>query len=85
MCPMCAQKTYDTAKALPDGVKVCPRCWKRAQGRKTMTFEEYRRLCMCNSSKVPKVVEMGGTAREWTGIGVIEIGPATGKEVLITP
>lgn len=81
---MCAGKTRESFKKLKDGALVCPRCFRHSQGRKTMTFHELQRLCMCNSSKVP-VVEIGGLRRKWVGIGLIEDGPAEGNEVLITP
>jgi len=84
---MCAQNIEIGKKRakLKDGTEVCEKCGERAKGRKTMTFDEYRRLCICNSNKVPQHVEIGGQRKWWTGIGVVDLGPAEGNEVLITP
>lgn len=55
----------------------------RKKRRRRMKFETYQRLCICNSEKLPEYVEIDGRRMEWVGIGVIDVGPAHGDEVLI--
>lgn len=85
-CPMCAMGIRKEAEVseLKNGTKVCATCAARAKGRKTMTFEKFKRLCIVNSPKVP-LAEIGGTRRRWVGFGLVEEGPAEGNEVVITP
>lgn len=85
-CPMCARIVRESTAigVLEDETQVCNQCWTRTRGRKTMSFGEFKRLCAVNSNKVP-VVEIGGRRNRWMGFGVCDDGPATGKEVLITP
>lgn len=42
---------------------------------KTITRSELARLSFCNSAKLPPVVNVEGRAREWVGIGWIDMGP----------
>ncbi len=50
---------------------------------KTMTWKKFQRLCICNSSKIPKLVNIDGRRMRWVGFGVVDEGPATGEEVKI--
>ncbi len=50
---------------------------------KTMTWKKFQRLCICNSSKIPEVVNIGGRRMRWVGIGCLDEGPAKGDEVKI--
>jgi hypothetical protein len=40
---------------------------------KTITRSELHRLSFCNSKKIPKVCVIEGVAKEWVGIGWIEL------------
>lgn len=51
--------------------------------RKTISIGTLARLSFCNSRKMPQVVNDGGRRKEWVGIGWIDVGPATGREVLV--
>lgn len=51
--------------------------------RRTIAFSELKRLSFCHSKKLPAVVELGGKRRRWGGIGWVEEGKPTGKEVLV--
>lgn len=51
--------------------------------RRTMTDSEARRLFICNSMKAPTYIEVQGRRFWWTGIGLVDLGPAKGDEVLI--
>jgi hypothetical protein len=48
-----------------------------------MKFSELQQLSFCNSKKCPAAVEMNGKRHEWVGIGWVEAGKPTGREVLI--
>ena len=80
---MCAKVGCDVS-VLADGTKVCPKCWHKARGRKTMSWGEFQRLCVVNSDKIP-MAEIGGQRKRWVGFGLVDEGPAEGNEVLITP
>jgi len=83
-CPMCGKRTTLSPHILENRSKICPRCFDRTRKRRTMSWSEFQRLCVVNSPKVP-VAEIGGRRKKWVGIGLFDEGPATGKEVLITP
>jgi hypothetical protein len=51
--------------------------------RKTITFDEFKRLEFCNSAKLPLTIEHDGRRQHWVGIGWIDQGPARGDEVLV--
>ncbi len=51
--------------------------------RKTMNLSELTRLCVVNSDKIPKRVEINGRRMHWVGIGMVDEGPAEGNEVVI--
>lgn len=51
--------------------------------QKTITFSELKRLSFCNSKKLPKTVNMFGKRWHWVGVGWVDEGKATGKEVKI--
>ena len=51
---------------------------------KTMEFQEWQRLSFCNSKKLPKIVVINGTRREWVGIGWVDLKtPAEPGDVVI--
>lgn len=56
---------------------------RRKRKRKTISRAELERLSVCNSSKIPPVVEKDGKQYMWMGVYWIENGRATGKEVLV--
>ena len=46
--------------------------------KKTITFSELKRLCVCNSDKLTgQSYSYGGKNYRWVGIGMVEEGPAT--------
>lgn len=51
--------------------------------RKTMDFQELRRLEFCNSKRLPLFIEINGSRLLWVGIGWVNEGKAQGDEVLI--
>lgn len=52
--------------------------------QQTITRSELARLAFCNSDKLPHIVAMPKMRRmEWVGIGWIDVGPATGTEVVL--
>lgn len=51
--------------------------------RRTIQADELRRLAFCNSKKLPQVVEWEGRRRQWVGIGWVDEGKPTGREVLV--
>lgn len=50
---------------------------------KTIKFAELQRMSFCNSPKMPQAVNINGERLEWVGIGWINVGAATGKEVVV--
>ena len=50
---------------------------------KTITKSELGRLAFCNSSKLPRAVNINGTRYEWVGIGWINTGKPNGKETKV--
>lgn len=52
--------------------------------RRSMTWKKFHALCFVNSRRIPKYVEIDGRRKEWVGIGVVDLGPADGSEVLVT-
>lgn len=45
--------------------------------KKTITFSEFKRLCVCNSEELRKnTYSYGGKNHRWVGIGMVEEGPA---------
>ena len=64
---------------------------KKKVRRKKMTFSELKRLTFANSDKLmdkatgkSKLFQMGDRRKQWEGIGMVDVGPADGTEVLIT-
>jgi len=51
--------------------------------RRTITRDELQRLSICNSRKLPRIVNDEGTRYEWVGIGWINKGKATGREIKV--
>jgi len=49
--------------------------------KKTITFAELKRLSFCNSKRLPKAVNVNGVRKEWVGIGWVDVGKPTGREV----
>ena len=43
--------------------------------KKTIKRTELMRMAFCNSSKLPRKVNIDGRAKQWVGIGWIDIGP----------
>jgi hypothetical protein len=56
---------------------------KQAKKRKTIKFSKLKRLCFCNSKKIPDFIEIGGRRKEWCGFGWIDLQNATGTETLV--
>ena len=50
--------------------------------RKTIEYQEFRRLCVCNSDKIP-IVSIAGQRKRWVGIGLTDEGPEKGDEVVV--
>lgn len=50
---------------------------------RTMKLSEVSILAFCNSKKLPLFVNFGGKRKQWVGIGWIDAGPLTGREVVI--
>ena len=66
----------DVAASTKELQKRCPDCRARMNvRRKTITREELTRLAFCNSTRLPRKVNVDGRLREWVGIGWIDIGP----------
>ena len=61
----------------------CARCTRHRRKPKTIKFAELKRLSLCNSPKLPSVVNALGRRMEWVGIGWIDAGKATGREVKV--
>lgn len=51
--------------------------------RETITRSALRRLSVCNSKKIPLVVEDEGRRKEYVGIGWLDVGEPDGSEVLV--
>jgi hypothetical protein len=51
--------------------------------RKTITFAELKRMSICNSPRLPQVVNVGGHRMQWVGIGWVDEGALTGGEVKV--
>lgn len=50
---------------------------------KTITRSELARLSFCNSKKLPQVVNLDGKRMRWVGIGWVDEGKPTGREVKV--
>lgn len=50
---------------------------------KTISLSELTRLAFTNSPKLPRVVNHNGRRKAWVGIGWVDEGSATGKEVKV--
>ena len=51
--------------------------------RKTIKRAELCRLQFCNSPKLPRVINIEGRCKQWVGMGWVDEGKATGKEVKV--
>lgn len=56
---------------------------KRKKRRRTITRAALCRLSFCNSKRLPQVINDDGHRKQWVGIGWIDEGKATGKEVRV--
>lgn len=56
---------------------------KRRTGPKTMEWNEFKRLCVINSPKVPPAL-IAGERHVWVGFGLVNEGTPEGDETLIT-
>lgn len=56
---------------------------KKKKKRKTIKLSQLQRMAFRNSPKMPQVVNHDGVRKEWVGIGWIDCGPATGREVKV--
>lgn len=51
--------------------------------RKTIKYDILYRLSFCNSKRLPSVVNMDGKRMRWVGIGWVDEGKPTGREVVV--
>jgi hypothetical protein len=50
----------------------------------TINVDTLAILSDCNSAFMPQIVNDEGRRKRWVGIGWVDEGPATGKEVRVT-
>lgn len=95
-CVRCTRrvKTKVVRHKTAGDLNVCSQCEKHVTpDRPVVTFQEFQKLTFCNSKKLDKkpfkvgsssgLVEVCGRREQWVGIGMIEVGKATGEEVLV--
>lgn len=56
---------------------------KKEPKRKTINRTELIRLAACNSKRLPTVIEIDGTRKQWVGIGWVDEGAPDGTETLV--
>lgn len=56
---------------------------KTPKKRKTIKYDVLYRLSFCNSKRLPSVVNMEGKRMRWVGIGWVDEGKPTGREVVV--
>jgi len=53
-------------------------------GQKTITFSALKRLCVSNSDELTgKTYAYDGKSHQWVGIGMVERGDATSRDILV--
>ena len=66
------------AHFLPEGNMA-----KKKKKSRTIKFSKLQRLSFCNSKKMPLTVNLNGRRKHWVGIGWVDEGEATGREVKV--
>lgn len=64
-------------------IKIKPVKPKPSRKRKTISYDEFKRMCFTNSGKLPRLVEIDGKDYCWVGIGLVCHGEASGQAVLV--
>lgn len=56
---------------------------KKKAKKKTMKLSKVQRMAFLNSPKLPQVISHHGIRKRWVGIGWVDEGKPTGKEVVV--
>lgn len=53
------------------------------QKGRTISRDELARLAFCNAKRMPQVVNDNGVRKRWMGIGWVNVGVPTGREIKV--
>ena len=83
----CISKVRKSSYRVNFGMDDCITCKESiltpvdVSSAKTLPFDDFRRMSICNSKDLPKRVIIGNEVKEWVGIGWVSIGVVTENDL----